>query len=579
MAELAFLKDIGLIIIAATVLAILSGKLKQPLILGYVLAGIMVVPFIGFFRELVLNSGLVPEPIRLLIGPLTLISDPEPIQILSELGIAFLLFIVGLELDFKRIAQVGIKSSAIGVVQVILTAAAGYGIGLLLGFGKMESLYIGLVISFSSTMIVAKLLGEQKELDSVHGELVLVVLIIQDILAVIALSLLVGGGSVELVAMPSIIFNGLLLVGIAYVVYKFALPAFLKEAVQSTELIFISALTTMFFFSAVATYLGYSFAIGGFIAGVALSTTKYSHEITGRIKPLKDFFLVLFFVTLGMQMVFKDFAQILIPLAVLLLAVLLLKPLLIFLIAKQFRYSNRTAFFAGAQLGQVGEFSLVLAAQGMVFHHITQSMFSMLISLTIITMVLTAYMIKYDDSLYNNFFARLLRPFDRRKIKEQSEIKEQLSNHIIIFGLHRMTEKIISGLMGSGQKFVVVDHNPEKAKNLAERKINYVCSDMTNLEVYEILNIPKARVIISTVHNLAANIGVIRKVKRLNSKAIVMVASNNEEEALRLYDAGADFVIIPQILGGQKVVDYLTHLKPSQIKKWGKKYYKELRSL
>lgn len=546
--------DLALVIIAATIIAGISGKFKQPLILGYVLAGI-------------------------LIGPvLSLVSNTEPIKILSELGIALLLFIIGLELDLKRIKQVGLLSSLIGTIQVIVTAIAGYAISLLLGFNTTQAVYIGIIISFSSTMIVTKLLGEQKELESLHGELVLGILIVQDILAVIALTVITGDSITSKTAPMLLLKMGLLLIA-SYILYRI-LPVFLEEAVQSTELIFISALTTMFVFASISQLLIHNFQIGAFMAGVALSTTRFHHEITGRVKPLKDFFLVMFFVTLGMQMVFSGFQSIILPLAVLMAAVLIIKPLLIYLIVKRFKYSNRTSFFAGAQLAQVGEFSLVLAASGMLLDpkNITQPIFSMLIVLTITTMVLTAYVIKYDDWLYSRIFSKLLIRLGKDTKEEYTQIKERMRNHIVIFGLHRMSERIISALQEKKKKFVVVDHNPEKVKNLLQRKISCICSDMTNPEAYEQLNIAEARIVISSVHNVTANIILIRKVKQENNRAIVMVASNDEAEAARLYEAGADFVIIPLILGGQKVVDYLTHLKPKEIVMWGKKYSEEIKS-
>ncbi len=557
MQELFFLKDISLLIIAATIFAVLAGKFKQPLILGYVLAG-------------------------LLILPLNLVKDPESVKIFSDLGIAFLLFIIGLELDFKSIKQVGIKSSIIGVLQVLSTAAVGFIVAFfILKFDIILSAYLALIISFSSTMVVAKLLGEQMELESLHGGLVLVTLIIQDIIAVIALSLINTASTMtgfSIISLSTILLKGAVLIAGSYLLYRL-LPFFLKEAVHSAELIFITALTSMFLFSALADRLGYSFSIGAFIAGVALGTTKYSHEITGRVKPLKDFFLVLLFVTLGMSMVLNNFQKVIIPLLVLFATVLIIKPIIIFIIVKKFGYSNRTAFFSGVQLAQVGEFSLVLAAQGMALNHIKDSsVFSMIIILTITTMILTTYIIKYDDFLYNRFFSKILSRFGRESRKEKYFVHEKMKNHIIIFGLHRMSEKIISGLTGKKKKFIVVDHNPEKIKNLAERNINCICSDMTNLEVYEQLNIPEAKIIISTVHNTAANMALIKKVKHENKKTIIMVASNSEEEAIRLYEEGADFVIIPLILGGEKVLNYLEHLKPKEIVKWGKKYWDEIKT-
>ncbi|MBI2133355.1 cation:proton antiporter [Candidatus Woesearchaeota archaeon] len=553
-----FLKDVSLLIIAATLFALIAGKLKQPLILGYVIAG-------------------------MLILPLNLVKDPNTVKIFSDLGIAFLLFIIGLELDFNSIRQLGIKSSIIGIFQVATTFLIGLIISVfILKFDFILSVYIALIVSFSSTMVVAKLLGEQMELESVHGSLVLVVLIIQDIIAIIALSMITMGsnmsGSIQIAAIGILVLKGFILIASSYILYKI-LPFFLKEAVHSAELIFISSLTTMFLFSAIASFLGYSYSIGAFIAGVALSTTKFSHEITGRVKPLKDFFIVLLFVTLGMSMVLDQFQKAIFPLAIILLTVLIIKPILIFIIVKKFGYSNRTSFFTGVQLAQVGEFSLVLAAQGIAMNHIKDpSTFSMIIVATITTMILTSYIIKYDDTLYNKYFSGLLNRLGKESRKERFNIKERMKNHIIIFGLHRMSEKIISGLSKKRKKFIVVDHNPEKINVLADRGINCICSDMTNLEIYDQINSSQAKIIISVVHNTASNLTLIKKVKQEKHKAILMVASNSEEEAIRLYDEGADFVIIPQILGGEKVINYIEHLKPSEIKSWGQHYLDEIKS-
>ncbi len=555
MEGLFFLRDISLVIIAATIFAMIAGKLKQPLILGYVLAGALILP-------------------------LNLLTDSESIKIISDLGIAFLLFIIGLELDFNSIRQVGIKSTIIGLLQVLVTAAAGFAISLLiLKLDIITSIYIAIIISFSSTMIVAKLLGEQKELESLHGELVLVMLIIQDIIAVIALSIIKTGSTASgmgTLAIGILILKGLALLTASYILYRI-LPFFLKEAVYSPELIFISSLTTMFLFSALANFLGFSFSIGAFIAGIALSTSRFRHEITGRVKPLKDFFLVLLFVTLGMQLVLNGLQKVIVPLVVLFAAVIIIKPILIFLIVKKFGYGNRTAFFTGIQLAQVGEFSLVLASEGLVLGQIDNSIFSMLIILTIATMILSTYMIKYDDLLYEKIFSRLLNRLGNSPTKEEHHIKQEMKGHIIIFGLHRMSEKIIHELKKRKKKFIVVDYNPEKIKILAQKKIDCICSDMTNPEVYEQLNLKEAKTVISTVHNFPANTTIIGKVKQENPKAILMVASNSEEEALRLYEYGADFVIIPLLLGGAKVADYLKFLEPEEIAKWGKRYYRELK--
>ncbi len=551
--EISLLFDIALVIIVAAVSAILIRLVRQPLIFGYVLAGIV-------------------------IGPATLglIKNPALISTLSEIGIAFLLFIIGIELDIKKLKTIGPSIIIIGIIQVLATFLVGLAAGLLLKFSAIESIYIGLILAFSSTMIVIKLLSDKNELDSIHGRIILGVLVVQDVLAVLALSLLgSSSGTFSIANFGIIIAKGTLLFGIIYVATKYLLPLVLKFVVESTELLFVGALTICFVFAGLAYYLGYSLSIGAFVAGLALGSTPFNFEIASRIKPLRDFFAIIFFVALGMSIILSGMAKLILPLIIFFLIVIVIKPIITFYAVKWFKYSNRTSFFTGTALAQVSEFSLILAAQALSLKQISEGTFTITTLITIITMILTAYIIKFDDSMYG-WFSRWMKRDEIHGKDEIGKLPKKLRNHIVVFGTHRMGMKIIKTLVELKKNFVVADINPERVRTLLKKKINCVYGDMANSELYEMLHLRDASVVISSVNQFDNNLKMINAVRKENRKVIVIVATRSYTEAIRLYKAGADYVVLPETLGGEKVSNYMIHLTSTGIREWGRKHYKSI---
>ncbi len=554
--ELSLLSQIGLIIVAATILAILASKTRQPLILAYFLAGILIGP-----------------------GVLGYIQDPKQLEVLSEFGIALLLFIIGMELDVSSFKGTGALSSLIGLFQVAFGIALGFFISSYFGLTLVASAVIGLIASLSSTMIVAKMLKDKLELDSLHGELVLGILIVQDVLAIIALSLLTIHGNFTLMSLFPVVWKGLLLTLIGIILAKFVLPSFLDEATKSTELLFIGSLTILFSFAAIAAYLDYSIAIGAFIAGISLSNTPFIHEISGRIRPLKDFFLTIFFVVIGINVVFSDTSWRLFLL--LLFLAMMLKPIVTFTIMKIFSYSNRTAFLSGTAIAQVSEFSLVIAAIAMLNGILTPRQFSAVTLSAIVSMTLSSYAIKYNSDIFNKIEG-ILSSLDRlggKEIREYRNLKKGISGHIVVFGMHRIGEKVVDSLTENKRKILVVDYRPEKIKALIKKKIQCIYSDITNPSVYEELNLKKAKAVISTIRNFEGNLLLIKRARRINKTILILIVANSNEEAIKLYDNGADYVVIPLSVSGEKLSNYITHLNPEQVRAWGKKYYSEIKSI
>jgi len=543
--------DIGIIILFSALVAIITKILRQPIVLGYLIAG-------------------------LLIGPLAfkLITNTELIKQLAELGVAFLLFIVGLELDINKFKQLGWVVSITTVLQVALvTIVAAFFASIWLN--KLEAMYIGLIVAFSSTMIVVKLLEDKGEMQTLHGKIILGILLVQDILVVLALSLLKNLQTTSTGAIIGLL-QGVALIIISYLIGKYLFEYILKFTASTPELLFITALAIAFTYATLAYFIGFSIAIGAFIAGIALASSPYSVEIVGRVTSLKDFFLVIFFTSLGMQISNINIGSNISLLIIILLLVLILKPLIIFGLLKMFKQSNRTSFSTAISLAQVSEFSLVMAGMGVTLGHITANTFTIILITGAITITLTSYLIKYDRTIYTKIQPIIQVIETNPKNFNIESIDKKLENHIIVIGAHRMATPIIEILKNKKKQFIVIDFNPDRVKQLQKEKVNCIYGDYGNIHVLESVGIEKAKTIISTVPNLDDNLRMIKIVKDHNKTAVIITASSKAMDSLMLYRDGADFVVFPEYITGQKIADYMIHLDNKGIKRWGQGYRTKL---
>ncbi|MBI2176647.1 cation:proton antiporter [Candidatus Woesearchaeota archaeon] len=535
--------DIGIAVAAATLLAVAFNMLKQPTILGYIVAGLLIGPVLG------------------------IVKDTAAIANFSEIGIALLLFIIGIELDLKRVKQLGLSPVFVGFFQVIATTVISYFLATAVGFSPLQAVYIGLIVAFSSTMVVVKLLSDKNELDSLHGELVLGILIVQDLLAVFAMVLLATVSSFTPAALALVVGKGAVLI-LSAIAAAYVLNKVMKYAVTSKELLFIFALSVCMLFAAWAAFLDYSLAIGAFIAGIILGNTQYNYEVAGKVKPLRDFFLTLFFVSLGMQLTFSNSQGLLVKTAAAALMVVVLKPVITFIITKAFRFGNRTAVLSSLQLGQVSEFSLIIVASGVALGHISNQFFTITALLTMATFALTAYAIKFDNAIYSAI-SPFVQVFERLSSKEKhlNNIAEKPKGHIIVFGVYKIGAKVIKLLRKKKQKIVVVDYNPEKIRGLIEEGVSCVCSDMGNWDIDKMLEYGAAKAIISTVRDKDNNLALIGRIRASGSKSPIVVAAYSEEEASELYKKGADYVVLPDQMAGEYMITSIIGRKRSQLRK------------
>jgi len=545
---------ISLILLLATILSIIAKLLKQPSILAYIITGI-------------------------LLGPLFLnIATPtETIHLFAEIGIAFLLFLIGLNLNFSTLKRTGKSSIIIGILQIMVTTFFSYLLSKALGFSNVESLYISLAITFSSTVIIVKLLSDKNDIDTLYGKILVGLLLVQDFVAIISLIFItsIGNGNFSINSALLIIIKGVALIAFVWLSSKYLLKKIFNIISSSQEILFISSIAWCFFLSSLAYMLGLSVEIGAFLAGVSLTVLPFNYVILNKIKPLRDFFIVIFFVNLGISMVVDSISSIIIPALILSAFVIIGKLIILLIIVALLGYKKRTSFLVSLAIIQISEFSLILINLGLKVGHLTQEIATLITLVGLITITISTYMIVYNDKLYI-FLSRYLTIFERKKLKEERYKVERNKYELILFGGHRTGYNIIKSLKLSKRKFLTVDFNPDVISNLKKQGIEAIYGDVSDQDFIEELLKIKPKIVISTIHNLEDNLEIIKTFRKFNKNGLVFVTTRDLMELKTLYEKGADFVILPELLTGQKIADYISHLDKKAIKKWGKYYYKSI---
>jgi len=544
------LVEIGLIIAAAAILAYFASLLRQPLIPAYIFAGVLI------------------GPIASLAFGVSLISDFNMVRGLSQLGITFLLFTVGVELDLSRLKDVGFAAAAIGIIEVIVMFFLGFMAATAMGFSGIGPAVMGMVVALSSTMVVIKILADQNELDTLHGRITLGILLIQDVIVVIALSLLTAAPDAgALTPMVDSLIKGVGLFSMAIVLSRYISPHIMRLVSRSIELLFLTSLFYCFGFAIVSIVLGFSPAIGGFLGGLSLAVFPHNLEISSRIKPLRDFFAIMFFVSLGMQILPNLPQTDMGPITLLILAplvfaglVIIVKPMVINILCVIFGYERRTSFLSSISLAQISEFSLILFLLPAVSDSLgtNPAEFLITVMVAIISISITPYLIRYGNSLYTPLLGALKKLEGLRLVKRKLELEhlpeegEKLSGHIVVFGAHVMGQEIIETLRKLGKKIMVVDNNPEIIKKLIEKKVPSIYGDAQDPEVLGRLKLEDATMVISTLPREEDSKFIINEINARNPDAILFVTAATLEHAIEFYREGADYIIHFKLLGGKE---------------------------
>jgi len=528
--------QLGIILFMAFVVSYVVKAFRQPIIVGYILAGVI--------AAFVIETGFID-----------LESSREIVNIFSQFGIAFLLFIVGLHLNPKIIKEIGMSALLIGFAQMVLTFALGFVVSSqVLGFNMVNAIYIGIALAFSSTIITMKLLSDKRGLDSLHGKISIGILIIQDLVAVAALMFI--SSMSDGTNLGSFVLKGFLggggLIGILFLIGFFILPRVTRSIAKSQELLFLFSICWCFIIAALFSYFGFSIEIGALIAGVVLSISPYSTEISSKVRPLRDFFLIIFFIILGFNFPTSNLMPILKNAIILSLLVLIFKPLILMSLMALFGYTKRNNFLVGTTLAQISEFSLILIVLGLSVHgSLLDSAILPTITLTMIfTITVSTYLIIYSRKVYEKL-SGFISFFERKRIKKERKIKKEYD--AILFGYNRIGFSILRSLKRIRKNYLVVDFNPDTIASLTKFRIPCIYGDVYDVELLRELPLGKIKLAVSTLPDFETNVLLIDTIRAVNPSAIIIVRAHQIREALDLYKKGASYVLTPHFLGGEYV--------------------------
>src|SRR3990167_2675082 len=552
--------QLAAILVISTILGIIAQRFRQPLILAYIFTGIIISIF-GVFKNL----------------------ENSTFDLLANLGIAFLLFLVGIELRIEDLKYVGKAAIFTGIGQILFTALVGFVIISLLGFPPIAALYIAVALTFSSTVIIIKLLAEKHDLNSLYGKIAVGFLLVQDFVAIIALMVLSGfggGKAPQLLDFALIILKGGLLIAFAYVASKTLLKYLFRFTAQSVELLFISGIAWAFLFSALAALLGFSIAIGAFLAGISIASSNYRLQISARVKPLRDFFIVIFFILLGVSMSVGASDLSFVHVAILSLFILVGNPLIVIAIMLTLGFRNRTSFLASVTVAQISEFSLILVAVGQNLGHVTSQTVSLVAAVGIVTITLSSYLILYGDKIYRFVEGPLGRFFPEKTRDPYVTNRESLRDHIVLIGAEQMGWDILEFLKNRHKEetFMVVDFNPEIIKSLTASGYNAVFGDVSDPEVLEELELGRAKLLIITDPDFGDTAALIKFAKSKDYHGPIIATAYWIHDAVRMYEFGADYVIVPETIGGDHLARILDeHWENlSKVKKHKSKNFEDL---
>ncbi|RKS10849.1 transporter (CPA2 family) [Nocardiopsis sp. Huas11] len=523
------------VLAVAAAVALLGNLLRQPLIVAFIAVGILVGP----------------------VG-LGLVSHDGVIELLAQTGIAMLLFMVGLRLDLHLIRTTGPVALATGIGQVVFTSVIGYGIALGLGMDSVTALYVAVALTFSSTIIIVKLLSDKRELDQLHGRIAVGFLIVQDIVVVLVMIALTSFGGSSTEAMPERVALTVgtgagLLLGLA-LLSRFVLPWLLYYIARSQELLVIFGVAYAVSVAAVTEWLGFSLEVGAFLAGMSLASTTYRDALGARLVSLRDFLLLFFFIQLGAQLEFADATRQLFEAVVLSLFVLVGNPIIVVLIMRLMGYPVRIGFLSGLSVAQISEFSLILAALGLSLGHITSTTLSLVTVVGLITIGISTYLILYSKQLYDRV-KRWLEPLDRIGRTRRLPADQVGRADVILYGLGRMGRSTAHRIAEAGFDVLAVDYDPQRVARSIHPRVTTVYGSAEDVEFLEALPLATTPMVISAIPSSNVDLVLLHALQHHEYAGTVVLSTLTRRDAERLRAAGADMVVEPYERGADTIVD------------------------
>jgi len=556
--------ELSLVVAIGAGIAAIMHRFKQPLIIGHILTGLIAGPTI-----------------------LNIIHDESAFGVFGNVGVALLLFIIGLELNIKIFSKLGNVVFATTAAQVSLITTIGMLAGRLLGFSGMESFIVGLSLALSSTIIIVKILNDKKETTRLYAQVAIGILILQDLIATAGKIFLSAqsGDSGSLFSIIFLLARGVAVSGGLYWASKRLLPRLTNELEGSKELLLLFAMGWGLGFATLFEKVGFSIEIGALFAGISMAALPFSHEVGARLKPLRDFFIVIFFVSLGHGMVPGQLFGVLFPALILSLIVLIIKPLAVLATMGASGYTKRASFKTAVALGQVSEFSLVFLFSAVAAGLASERAKSTITLVALITFAASTYMMKYDDELFTKLEHKLR--FFERKVTNLEQKSAMHHYPIILLGYRKGGAEFIRTFKKMKKRFVVVDYDPEVIEMLEGQKLNLLYGDVTDPEMTEELQLDKAKLIVSTISDFNTNEYLAHWLDNHNSGCVFICSAETADDAAELYETGASYVMMPHFIGSEKIGTFLqkSGLSKTEFKKFREKhlqhletYYSELKT-
>lgn len=542
--------EVSALIAFSAGIAMVMRFLRQPLIIGYIITGLLVGPSL-----------------------LSIVQTPETIDLLGNFGVALLLFIVGLGLNPKVIKEVGRVSVLTGVGQVVFTTLIGYFIASQLGYDSTTALYISVGLAFSSTIIILKLLNDKKEQNKLFGKISIGFLLVQDILATIALVIASASsqGSVNVDDFLMLFGKALGAIIAIFLVTKFIIKPMTNFLSKTQELLFLFSIAWGFGIATIFYELGFSVEVGALLAGAALATMPYAQEVGSRLRPLRDFFVIVFFIALGTRINVADIQSVIWQAVGLSAFVLVGNPIIVMMIMGLLGYTKRTSFKAGLAVAQISEFSLILILLGANNNQISDQIISLMMVVALITIAVSSYMIIYSDQLFK-LLEKYLSLFEKKKTRHEHEHRTNVE--AVLFGFKKGGSEYVHVFDQLKKKYVVVDYDPDSIDELERRGADYIYGDATSLQLLEEIDFSKVKLVVSVMSDHDTNIFILHHLQNQNPSAVVICHAENIHEAIELYGLGASFVVLPHHIGNEKVGEFIKHngFKKSEFNRYRKKH-------
>ncbi|NBC46702.1 MAG: sodium:proton exchanger [Gammaproteobacteria bacterium] len=522
--------ELAMLLVIAAAAGAIAVQLRQPVLIAYIVVGIAVGPA-GF----------------------ELVKSHDQVSVLAQIGVAVLLFVVGLKLDLTRVRDIGKVALATGLGQLLFTIVFGFLLILALGKGVVEALYVAVALTFSSTIIIVKLLSDKGELDALHGRIAIGFLIVQDIAVVIAMMAMsaLGAGSEAPAWEVAASLAGRILGAavLMFVLMRYLIPPLVRSMARSQELLLIFAIAWGTGLAALGEWVGFSKEAGAFLAGFSLASTAYREAISARLSGIRDFLLLFFFVDLGAELDFSTLGAEVWPAVLLSLFVLIGNPLIVMAIMGAMGYRKRTGFLAGLTVAQISEFSIVFIAMGIGLGHIGVEALGLTTLVGIVTITLSTYMILYSQPLYR-LLAPVLGVFERarpeREIAAEQQVAADLRPQVLVLGLGRYGLRMAKRLQAGGLRVLGVDCDPELVRTLAQQGELPACfGDGHDPAFLDALPLDGLQWVISTLPDIESNRMLLHALAERRFSGEIAVVARDEARGAKLWRAGAPIILYP----------------------------------